>query len=360
MKSCPSKSGPPVSRLRTLVWPAVAFAAALAQGAEVLSPEEEAELRARGASPVLKCSPLTLSANVEQGATATLGLTIRNAGGQVLRWSVSFVPTWAKAVPEGGELAHGEAAEVVVVVDGSTLSPGATRGDIVVNAPGAEGSPAKVALAVEVKPRGAPASRGAGQVVPVTPAPAPAPAVPSRRFRVSAGWGVCGHPPMFIEIEGREEGRGVTLGVFGIGFQFGSYEMIVIGPASMGFVGEEDSRHEELAGGWTESSVGQEGPIILFRKYWGRPDRPRGLVQFGTSSYWLDLKTEMAGGTVTTDYLTFGLGLRKAFRHGYFEFWGDLLSGGGDEIVEQHSFDTSIWRFNEEAFRFCVMAGLTF
>jgi hypothetical protein len=121
---------------------------------EILTPEEESELereRVKKVQPILVCLPRTLRATLEPGETTTLRLTVRNGGGGTLAWTVGFSPSWARVSPESGELGPGESRRLMVVVDGSRLREGRTRGQVVIEAAGAKGSPASVPATARVE-----------------------------------------------------------------------------------------------------------------------------------------------------------------------------------------------------------------
>lgn len=134
-----------------------------AQALDILSGSEIAERERKRkllAKPVLSCAPLELSARAVRGETAELRLTIRNGGGQVLRWSLSRLPPWLAADVLTGELRFEERRTVVLHVRTQLVRSDSDVAEILVEAPGADGSPARVSVAVEVRP------------APLTPAPA--------------------------------------------------------------------------------------------------------------------------------------------------------------------------------------------
>ncbi len=143
---------------------ALIFTAVPAQALDILSGSEIAERERKQklqAKPVLSCSPRELSARAVRGETAELRLTIRNGGGQVLRWSLSRLPPWLAADVVTGELRFGEERAVVLHVRTQLVPSGTRAAEVLVEAPGAEGSPARVRVAVDVRP------------APIAPGPAP-------------------------------------------------------------------------------------------------------------------------------------------------------------------------------------------
>jgi hypothetical protein len=122
-------------------------------GEDVLSPEEIAtrELeRRRNAPPVLACSPARLRASLTMGRSKTLRLTVRNAGGRTLEWSITQAPDWARPSERRGSLGFEERRTVEVTLDSSALDPGQARAEVVIDAAGAKGSPFTVPVAVSV------------------------------------------------------------------------------------------------------------------------------------------------------------------------------------------------------------------
>jgi len=137
------------SLLATLLLPALQ-----ARALEILSDSEKAEReRARklNAKPVLSCKPASLSTKAKRGDTAELLLTIRNAGGRTLRWSLGKLPRWLAADVTTGELKHAEEKRVVLHVRTRLVSGGGVESGITIVAPGADGSPFTVPIAVAVE-----------------------------------------------------------------------------------------------------------------------------------------------------------------------------------------------------------------
>jgi hypothetical protein len=145
-----------------------------AAGREILTPEEE-EARSlderRSAAPVLSCTPASLTAELKQGQTSVAQLSVRNAGGRRLRWSVLSSPGWTRLDQMSGELGFEESRNVVVVIDASSLPPGPNEGQIVIVASEAQGSPATISVSVGVEELKKPPS----ETTTVAPQPAPVP-----------------------------------------------------------------------------------------------------------------------------------------------------------------------------------------
>ena len=162
-----------MSRTRSFLSVAVLLSAALPCAAlDFLSPEEEAELelkRKKEADPVLTCAPVRLNASVRKDEKTSARLTVLNAGGRTLQWSVTSAPEWASPDPKGGELGFEGRQALVLSIDPSALPDGATRGEIVVEAPGAKDSPARVAVVVEVLPVPEPGGVAEAPEEPVAP-----------------------------------------------------------------------------------------------------------------------------------------------------------------------------------------------
>ncbi len=161
------------------------FAALPSAAREVLTPEEQAEReleKKRQAAPVLVCTPDTLGATVARGETRALLLTIRNGGGQTLSWAVISAPSWVDVGVRGGELKFGEKRTLTLAVDPREMTTGTSEGVILVEAPGAEGSPVRVRIVVEVEEApGRQASEAAERdALALVPKPPVAPAVEKR------------------------------------------------------------------------------------------------------------------------------------------------------------------------------------
>ncbi len=121
---------------------------------EFLTPEEQAEReleRARKAEPVLECEPPALRGESAPGQVVKLGLSVRNAGGRLLKWSVKLSPGWLDVQPRSGELGYREKSDVSVKAHTKALAPGAHEGRIVIEAADAKGSPATVAVTLTLK-----------------------------------------------------------------------------------------------------------------------------------------------------------------------------------------------------------------
>ncbi|MHC4250348.1 MAG: hypothetical protein ACYS9X_14565 [Planctomycetota bacterium] len=103
--------------------------------------------------PVLACGPARLEVTLRQGEKKALPLTIRNEGGQTLRWSVPHdeagagetggLPAWISMSETSGELASGAENEqqVEVTLDATGLKPGAMEDEIPVYMVDAKGTP---------------------------------------------------------------------------------------------------------------------------------------------------------------------------------------------------------------------------
>jgi len=138
-----------MSRLHFLGYACLGMAASLLTvgTASALEVRSSAQL----AQPKLAVTPETLTCTVTAGETATLSLEVRNAGGKTLAWSVSNAPAWAALAPTSGALGYSASAAVTVTVNSATLAGGQTRGQILIEAPGSEGGPARIAVTVQVK-----------------------------------------------------------------------------------------------------------------------------------------------------------------------------------------------------------------
>jgi hypothetical protein len=118
---------------------------------EVLSSEELQEKAAREAEPVLEVSPHVLRATVAKDETAAFRLAISNAGGRKLRWRLRSSLRGLRFSVGEGELGY-RGSQVVSLSFAGRAVPGETvRGEVVVDAPGASGSPVRVPVSVRVK-----------------------------------------------------------------------------------------------------------------------------------------------------------------------------------------------------------------
>ena len=129
-----------------------ALAAESSLGIEFLSTSEQEEIelqRRREAQPVLVCRPSNLAATFARGRGSQLRLEVANGGGQVLRWSISALPEWAQPSPRNGELQLDGRQTIWVAVSDSLDS--SSQGRIVLEAPGARGSPCSVPISVTVE-----------------------------------------------------------------------------------------------------------------------------------------------------------------------------------------------------------------
>ncbi len=116
---------------------------------EVLSSDELAQ-------PVLVCTPSAVSLTASRDVVKTFRITVRNAGGRVLHWSVASVPAWAVPDARSGKVGFRGEEDLVLNVYSTRLKPGISRGVIVIDAPGAKGSPARISISVTyaAKPKG--------------------------------------------------------------------------------------------------------------------------------------------------------------------------------------------------------------
>ena len=141
-------------RLGALLLAMLLLTALQARALEILSDSERAERereRKLTAKPVLSCKPARLSAKAKRGDTVELSVTIKNAGGRTLRWSLGKLPRWLAADVTTGELKHAEEKRVVLHVRTRLVSGGGDESGITIVAPGAEGSPFTVPIAVAVE-----------------------------------------------------------------------------------------------------------------------------------------------------------------------------------------------------------------
>jgi hypothetical protein len=138
--------------LRALVL--AAFACAVPVGAraqlEVGSSAEIRERRARAADPRLEATPPELKAEVAAGETASLRLTVSNAGGRSLRWRARCDVAGALLEPVEGELAFRGSQEVQLSLIALGVPGESVSGEVVVEAEGVDGSPIRIAIDVGI------------------------------------------------------------------------------------------------------------------------------------------------------------------------------------------------------------------
>ena len=106
--------------------------------------------RRRNAPPQLGVSPMKITRTVEPGDSAKLTLTVRNAGGRMLRWSVASAPTWISFKEERGELGFEKETRLSLVADAGDLPAGTVRGSVAIEAQGAAGSPTTVPITLVI------------------------------------------------------------------------------------------------------------------------------------------------------------------------------------------------------------------
>lgn len=324
-----------------------------AYGAEVLSPEEELELQERSAQPVLECTPEELSTSLETGATATLVAKLRNAGGGILVWSVSFAPAWAKVVPDRGELSYRESRELVIAIDGSNLQPGTTRGDIVIDAQAAKGSPAKLALSLHVKARSSLQTGGTPSAEPQAPTRPVAPLPNRLRYSIGMGWHAF---PVIAETSNDDFGLMEPFAM--LSWQKHNWEFI----ASVG-IGREWV-HMDYSGGEFLDTHASQQLFLCGRRYSTTPKRTRPYLELGYGSVHVELKTESSSDDNNPMFYRLGLGARKFYSHGLFDFSLNFLVLQTSEewnLYEQHfsSGWNKTWKVQDTA-GLSLALGLSF
>ena len=105
----------------------------------------------RQAPPVLICKPSRLRAEIKQGGTARLLFAIRNAGGRTLKWSIPNPPGWLAVSPRSGSLGYGAQQTLTITIDAGRLETEQQEDEIIIEAPGAKGSPVSVPVAVTIR-----------------------------------------------------------------------------------------------------------------------------------------------------------------------------------------------------------------
>jgi len=116
----------------------------------------------------LEVSPSSLSFSAQEGGgnPSSKALTIQNTGGKTLSWTASENLEWLRLSGTKGTLGAGESTQMTVTVDVSGLSASNNKGQIVVLAIGAQGSPlfVDVTLKVTGRPRRPAGSAPTGMV----------------------------------------------------------------------------------------------------------------------------------------------------------------------------------------------------
>ena len=144
------------------IWIALAvLSAAPGLSEETLIPEfetpeekdERVKRQKKEAPPVLDCKPRSLSAEIKQGGTEKLLFAIRNAGGGTLKWSIPNPPGWLLVRPLSGSLGLGAEQTLTITIDTGRLETEQQEDEIVVEAPGAKGSPLSISVAITIRPQ---------------------------------------------------------------------------------------------------------------------------------------------------------------------------------------------------------------
>jgi uncharacterized membrane protein len=134
------------------------FADAGSYTVRISSPDDSKEIEVTVESlppAVLQVSPTSLQFQAEEGGTnpPAKSLTIRNTGGQPLNWTATKDANWLTLARTSGTVAAGQSTTLQVSVNISGLGIGTYRATIVISAPGAENSPAKVEVTLEITAR---------------------------------------------------------------------------------------------------------------------------------------------------------------------------------------------------------------
>ena len=138
---------PAVCAVCAICWAAPGWAIEVGGSAQV------AKERARQATPVLQISPDKFQVTIREGEFQEVKLTVSNAGGQVLRWSAQSRESWIEPKTRSGELSYQGKQEVTLILraPAGAAAGQTTSGLLRIEAPGAQGSPAVVPIAVQIQ-----------------------------------------------------------------------------------------------------------------------------------------------------------------------------------------------------------------
>ena len=138
---------PAVCAVCAICWAAPGWAIEVGGSAQV------AKERARQATPVLQISPDKFQVTIREGEFQEVKLTVSNAGGQVLRWSAQSRESWIEPKTRSGELSYQGKQEVTLILraPAGAVAGQTTSGLLRIEAPGAQGSPAVVPIAVQIQ-----------------------------------------------------------------------------------------------------------------------------------------------------------------------------------------------------------------
>jgi hypothetical protein len=107
-----------------------------------------------GSGPILQVSPSQLSFRGPEGEPIPpQPLTLTNVGEGMLHWQAEDDRPWIVLSATQGSLAAGQSTEMRVFVQSSGLGAGTHRGTITITAPGAEGSPARIPVSLQLDPK---------------------------------------------------------------------------------------------------------------------------------------------------------------------------------------------------------------
>ena len=297
---------------------------------DYVTPEEQRERELetrRQAQAVLVCDPGDLRAAIARGETKTLHLTIRNAGGQTLNWAVTAKPDWLRVDAQEGSLGFEEERRIALDVETGDIAADNVRGELVLYAPGAAGSPATIVVLLDIKPKLPPPPE---ESVERRPSPPERPQKErGKPFGVHAG--------MLLPASGESAEYDSNL-FFGLHFRSGgrngakvSYEFAV------------DVGTTEVSGGYESRPVA--GVLNLLVSTGGSASRTRGCLIAGAGGV-MELVEETGSGTGYTNYagtVSLGAGLllgggRFELRAAYNMFLGSDNVGGRAVVALGYGF----------------------
>ena len=134
--------------------------------------KQVAKDRERKASAILQVVPGKFQVAIREGEFQEVKLTVSNAGGQVMRWSAQSLESWIEPKTRSGELPHQGKQEIILILRapaGAAVGK-TTSGLLRIEAPGAQGSPAVIPIAVQIRATDADPTEAASPSEPTEPA----------------------------------------------------------------------------------------------------------------------------------------------------------------------------------------------
>ena len=298
---------------------------------EAIDLNEVLKEHAQLAQPVLAVHPEEVTITLNPDGQGSYRLVIENRGGQTLTWSARPISTRVVLLPTKGTLGHGGSESILLEVHLDTRSPGWTREIVVIEAPGAAGSPRQVPVLVHIQSTSPPPPNEAVQREPLPPPERHTEPVEATRFtrgdrwRFSVGIGGAGE----LDDLGRNTLRmhlQVRKGSHALAIHHGTGSIAQVEGVAMPTV-------SPYAG-----SLREGGPGVAYRRY-GPSSRwfsewfwQVGVTVFDMERSYLDQVTFLDRHMQDDGwYLTAGAGVTYRFDKGrspwFYEFQCELLAG---------------------------------